>query len=542
MKKKYAYILWSIIGLLLVAFFLIQDEHQKTLDGSICSLEKMGKIESKIEWVPREETGDLMFKDTPVPYDGEYDLYYFPLNTELEWRDYIFLPEFGQMNIYWYEDEYWNDMETAIRESHVFHFLITDGNRGTKCNIVFTGLPMAFIRDVQQIDMITFAKFTLFDPFFTADGDYQILKTFMHYEHRGKTSRLFPKMGLNIELCNLDKEKEKHSLLGMREDDDWKLNALYSDESKIREKTCLELWNEIARLTPEPYDQGSRMEYLEVIMNWEYQGVYGLQEPIDYKQTSLDKEKDILYKTVLQPYEKKEENDGSDMDGVPSYYGIEIKTFHRWPTDELWNPAMAYVEDFGILDDEVHKPIFEFTKADKYIKNHFNMDNFLSFELFIQMIYGKDNLYKNQYWAVERENSEEYCMWKIPWDLNYSFGDVYSLANDKFTVFDENSSRDILRYSLITEEFVKIDHMEYAQLVNEKWQELRTCIFSEENIKGHFNSNYMELLNSGAYLRDSANWSDEEKIPDITYIMTWIDNKLDFLDSYYESLVEGQLN
>lgn len=40
-------------------------------------------------------------------------------------------------------------------------------------------------------------------------------------------------------------EKCNKNLLGLRDDDDWILNALYADNTQIRDQLCVDLWNEV---------------------------------------------------------------------------------------------------------------------------------------------------------------------------------------------------------------------------------------------------------------------------------------------------------
>ena len=52
------------------------------------------------------------------------------------------------------------------------------------------------------------------------------------------------------------------------------------DDSRIREKTGLALWNQVAADNPAD-EAGSRCAYVELVADEQYLGVYGLQEPID---------------------------------------------------------------------------------------------------------------------------------------------------------------------------------------------------------------------------------------------------------------------
>ena len=163
--------------------------------------------------------------------------------------------------------------------------------------MVFTGLPILNLEKLETLEEDYFyCKVTVMDPFHNNSGRYEITHCYGYYDLRGKTSRIFPKKGWNLDLVNEDGTSFHMEMMGLRKDDDWKLNALYSDETKVKEMVCMDLWNEIAEKTESPYDAGSDMEYFELVVDDEYQGLYGMMEQIDFKQLSLNRDEDVLYK------------------------------------------------------------------------------------------------------------------------------------------------------------------------------------------------------------------------------------------------------
>ena len=138
-----------------------------------------------------------------------------------------------------------------------------------------------------------------FDPVLRYRGGYQTEESLAYYKIRGNASKRFEKLGYRLELFYDDgSEGRDLSFLGMRSDNDWQLKAMYSDRSKLRDKLSIDLWNQIAEQTSTPADDGCHMEYLELLINGEYQGLYGLVEPTDYKSLQLDKERDLIYKVA----------------------------------------------------------------------------------------------------------------------------------------------------------------------------------------------------------------------------------------------------
>lgn len=59
---------------------------------------------------------------------------------------------------------------------------------------------------------------------------------------RGASSTVYPKKSYGIEICDENEDELDCPLLGLREDGDWILEALYSDYSKMRKQLGFDLW------------------------------------------------------------------------------------------------------------------------------------------------------------------------------------------------------------------------------------------------------------------------------------------------------------
>jgi len=107
---------------------------------------------------------------------------------------------------------------------------------------------------------------------------------------RGGTSFVFPKQQYKISLTQAeDDKKSKLSLLGMNTDEDYILDALWNDYSKIRTKLSFELWNQISSYNVNYGQFDYDAEYVELYINNEYNGLYMLKEFIDWKMLDVNK-------------------------------------------------------------------------------------------------------------------------------------------------------------------------------------------------------------------------------------------------------------
>ncbi len=107
---------------------------------------------------------------------------------------------------------------------------------------------------------------------------------------RGGTSISFPKKQYKTSLTYADEDKKnKYSLLKMDADEDYILDALWNDYSKIRTKLSFELWNQISSYNVDYGKFDYDAEYVELYIDQEYNGLYLLKEFIDWKMLGVNK-------------------------------------------------------------------------------------------------------------------------------------------------------------------------------------------------------------------------------------------------------------
>ena len=92
-------------------------------------------------------------------------------------------------------------------------------------------------------------------------------------EIRGKSSQMFPKKQYGFETRDEENEDMDVSLLDMPEEEDWILQAPYSDKSLIRNVLIYDLSREIGRYA-------SRVKFVELTLNDVNDGVYVFMEKL----------------------------------------------------------------------------------------------------------------------------------------------------------------------------------------------------------------------------------------------------------------------
>ncbi len=534
MSKKIYLFFISLLLILFATLVLLGMQLQQTVAGSMISSKELRSLKEELCLIEDSELR-ILCNGEEIPYDEECDTFYLPQVSSRQWMyEMKFSALEDNTEVYWCEDPYWKNMEDAIAEGHAFDFVVTDNKTLRTGKMVFTGLPILNLEKLETLEEDYFyCKVTVLDPFHNDSGRYEITHCYGYYDLRGKTSRIFPKRGWNLDLVNEDGTPFHMEMMGLRKDDDWKLNALYSDATKVKEMVCMDLWNEIAEKTESPYDAGSDMEYFELVVDDEYQGLYGMMEQIDFKQLSLNKEEDVLYKGYSWPEE--DDRHADDFTNRGHYSGQVIKPGNQEITLETWQPVIEYIEatNFDYAEESVDTDALY-----SYVQNYMDLENVLNIDLYVQALYASDNLYKNLYIAADRKNNGDYTLWKLPWDLNYTFGEDFLLEEDDRTIYNFEWSKEIMPDFMITEILLKSGNLEFAKALNEKWQELRNGTLNIQNIKKLAEEHRELIYNSGAILRDAAKWPESPNDSSLDQMLEFHDSRLEFLDEYYDSFLK----
>lgn len=313
----------------------------------------------------------------------------------------------------------------------------------------------------------------------------------------------------------------------MREDDDWILHALYDDDGLIHNILSYEVWQEIAADNGVSSDEGISMEYVELFMDNEYLGIYGLSERIDKKALNLN-DKDILYKCQ-----------DSRAPGADDFYSQ--LTEEMSPVFVLKYPADFVTEDWEPLRQWTDRYCFEKTYDYEDGKAILNIENAIDYNLFNLLISGMDNTMKNVYFWADYQNDGTYKMIKIPWDLNMTWGNSWiDDYNCNFTRYQEKNLNGQGGWTADIYDLYERNPKEIGGLLYERWKELRENILTKEALYEKADALLMYRDSSGAYIRNQQKWPPKGEYWRDSYIYEYIDKKIDFLDDYFKQLAEGE--
>lgn len=420
-------------------------------------------------------------------------------------------------------------LDSIMRDGKTLRLYVFGDGVYTAPELIFTTLPVMTInteknREIPWEDIK--CDFTVFTPRSKGSIAYTDASA-ATIRIRGASSTAMPKKAYRLTLYKEDySDTNGISLLGMRRDDDWILYASYSDESKIRDATGWALWGKMGAYIMGDAQGTINLRYTEVIINGMYSGFYVFMERFDQKTLDLD-EDDVLF--VGKTWDTPSADVMKGLTPETTYYGgIERK----YPDEDEIGEGKS--RGWDVLAEYV-RAIYETDGSDfaRAIEKTANIQNHLDYWLFLQIIMGEDNLWKNTYYAII--DGKIYC---FPWDLDVTFGlgwdggvknFLYRNKKAATNLYDHRCGRRIVKY-----------YPGAANYVKKRWQELldqniATVDGIMEMAEGYWN----DLWRSGAFMRNLNRWPDTSYVEDLDYFRESMQRRIEFLDDYIKSLKDA---
>ena len=392
----------------------------------------------------------------------------------------------------------------------------------------FTTLPVMHIHTTQGItnEPRRPARLQLTTP------DGESLTTWIGVEYKGAGSLSDAKKSYRIECWtdSLATDKVDHALLGMRNDDDWDLQALYREPLRLRTPVVAELWRDLSVLhyaEQQPDAKGYvDSRYVEVYVDGLYRGIYLLAERIDRKQLQLKKYDDedaairgTMTKAVM-PWV--EDYTPAPYDNSQDYWnGHE----HYFPDEAIdW----GYLSEWYDFVDGSDDSTFQAQYAD-----WFDIPNAVDYWILLNVFRMIDNTGKNL-WYVRYDNDEP--LFYVPMDFNATIGMKWDN-----TVLDITD--DTIGNAFYTRLFQDCSPGGFQDLLQQRWAEVRPTLLQHGALMERVRTHHTLLTESGAYAREAARW-DAQTFPfsadtaKLTYIDTFLQARLAYLDAFFLQLCE----
>ena len=383
---------------------------------------------------------------------------------------------------------------------------------------------------VVRLQYETLSKDTFSNAYFTLLDKDDTLHFSALIRHRGASSTIYQKKSFAIKLLDDSGQKSDTSLMGMRSDNYWILDAMAVDKARMRNRVAMDLWLDFSA-KPYYYNiepqmcNGYNGKFVEVYVNNEYNGIYCLMERVDRKQLKLKKAKTntingVLYKSAnwqgsffkaLSPYDN---TSATWMRYEYEYPDIEDSLIN-------WKPlydAMLYADTASVAD---------FAEGASL---RYDIPVFMDYYLFTCLLSARDNQGKNLYLSYYNINQNSKLL-VTPWDIDHSFGRMYNSDEEDATLLNYWNEQLFIRFER--------DISQYHSLLLQRYAYLRENAFSLSSLKQRF-ADYFDLFErTGADVREIERWSGVDGISldfseEKEYIDSWLDQRLQHTDSLFD--------
>lgn len=504
-KRRTAVFLFFLLALGLTLLFCKQTERNACLDVPILSEAEQAQLGRYVE---KDLSWELQYNGQRAAVDLPTSTVYIAQNIQPGTKPEELLGSLRtaspSIRLSFGPDEAFEDLAAAVEAGHRFKLNAQYGtDKYTQYDVVFTTLPVLRIdgeaiaknekgKDICDGDMC------LWNPGDPETGRYSVQKSRLQWHVRGGWSATLLKTPFKLDLKDKNGENKNLSLAGLGADDDWILNPMNLDDTKLKEKLFMGLWNRRAEAVSwnEKMSDG---EYVEVVINQEYWGLFQLQRRVDEKLLQLNAE-DILLKS------------GPDLRAETPQDAYEI-VYSPLPEEETYD----LVTDFFYGRDE----------------DLLNPDNFLDVNLFFQWASAKDNIQKNIFYCLKKEDAR-YQMYLLPWDTDMAWGTVWDDENGGF-VYDFAASQQLVT---LRQEYawMKQFHPDLDQQMARRWTQLRENLLTMESMTAIVEQEQSLLDASGAQRRDQERWGlcfqGEDSLENLYKSM---EARLNWVDAYYGS-------
>jgi hypothetical protein len=367
----------------------------------------------------------------------------------------------------------------------------------------------------------------LLDPFNNYNGKISI-------EFRGSSSQGFPKKPYGFSTVNTLGIDSNASLLGMPEENDWVLLNPYTDKTFMRDVIIHDLGRALGWYT-------SRAQFLELVINGQYQGVYVLLEKIKRDDERVDVSKltntmnsgDSLTGGYIFKVDKITGNSGG---GWSTTQGVSIQNH-----DPNWNQVTAqqnsYLQNYiNNFESVLWGP--NATNPNTGYRKIANVHSFSDFFILNEVSNNIDGYRLSTYIHKDRNSKCGRFTMGPFWDFNLSFGNANYCNGYEYTGWQmyqgcgDGSSKWIDR--MLQDQWFK-------NMLSCRYAELRQTLLSTNSLHARIDT-YANYIRQAA-VRDSAQWQTIGNYiwpngwianswqGEIDSMKQWITNRMNWIDA-----------
>ncbi|PHR47294.1 MAG: hypothetical protein COA32_07685 [Fluviicola sp.] len=375
----------------------------------------------------------------------------------------------------------------------------------------------------------------------SSDGPFNEYNGDIGIEIRGNSSQDFDKKSYTIELRDNSGNAMSQSLLGMGADSEWVLHALFIDKTLLRIPMSFYLHEQMG-------ESVCSWQYVEVVVNDDYKGIYALIEKIRQGAervniadiNAIDNTGGYLFKVDWVNEEEASFNSEYSSMGGPR------TTFeYIYPKGSQVTIKMESFIEQRMYDWEsaLFSTNFINAKGEHYTK-WIDSESFASFLLINEFSKNSDGYKLSSYFHKDNDGLDPRFHAGPIWDFDQTYGlsAVCSNSNPRGWTFLQNQPgcEDLENMPLWWEHLTK--DPSFCNLITTDWTQYRNSFLNKDSL-------YIWIDNHVNYLGDAITrnferwniigedvWIVDYETPttyegEITYMKNWIDHRLAWMDS-----------
>ena len=367
-------------------------------------------------------------------------------------------------------------------------------------------------------------------------------------ETRGNSTQLFEKKTYTIELWDEKLEDQEQALLGMAEEEDWILHAMVIDKTQFRIPLSFDLYREMGHY-------GSNYQFVELIINNEYRGLYILTEKIKRDNNRVDIAK----------------LDSNDIDGPELTGGYILRIDWTWDIDDNEYFNSNYESQGGeLMTYQYYYPKAENIQENQknYIKEWMdgfenavfstnfisdgirytdliNVTSFTDFLIINELSKNSDGYKLSTYMYKDREDIDDKLYAGPIWDFDQTYGMSEVCSNNDptgWTYMQEQDWCEDLQSMPMFWRSMMSDTI-FTNHLSCRWNMLRQGPLHLDSLFHRIDE--MNLYVEEAIVRNFIRWDfqgeniwiEPEPLPletheeEVDYMKNWIKERLEWLDS-----------
>lgn len=467
-------------------------------------------------------TSDIYINNVRGAYNNIDDTYYFsynqnkdrnvskisvfsPLNYKYKIVDNKIL-DFKDSQMLLYNDEYFQIVNIKFVDIPIISIYSSSNlpliNKNSNYSNVFLDKKNEMKEDNQNKQ----AVFIVNDNNFNSMNNSYSYSVLGSFHLRGASSFNFEKKSYKL---NIDSNT---NILGLPYGKDYVLDSLYSDSSKIRNMLSSDLWNLIN--DNQNIQNDLYTTFVEVYIDNEYKGLYVLKNSVSENMFTFNNDG-----YLLKPY-----TDSSNL-----FIENLLKDNYNLIDNTFLNYEFKFSENYNLSLIQFVEKYKKYVKDISYdnVSEIFNIDNYINYELLLNLIMGVDNVKKNFYISSNGGNDKLYI---TPWDMDLTFGNNWDSNNFNGESFDLYSYSNI-QWLIETNSWLN-DY--FFQVLKNRYWELRKDVITINLINSYIDNYKNKLIYSGASQRDASLWYNYDIDFQIEQVREWLLCRIEFLDNYFK--------